>query len=695
MALTKFEFRPGINREVTSYTNEGGWYDCDKIRFRFGQPEKIQGWERLSSSTFLGSCRALHTWLSLVGDQYIGVGTRLKYYINSGGGYNDITPIRVTTAAGDVTFTASANTLASDVAVGDEAVELTSASGFPDIGVVQINAEIITYNGISGNVLQNCVRGDYGSTEAAHSATDAVNCATLIVNSTGHSAAEDDFVTFSGAVTLGDQITAAVLNQEYQVEHLVDSDNYYVMARSPATISDITVDGALTPTPVFATSSDSGNGGASVVGAYQINTSSDFAVSGTGWGTGTWSRETWGSAIPIIGGEANIRLWSHDNFGEDLLLNVRDGGIYYWDKTSGLTSRAVELSSLASSNLAPTIAKQVLVSDRDRHVIVFGCDPQNNIGVQDPMLIRFSDQESLREWESTATTTAGDLRLGSGSEIVVAVETRLQTLVFTDTALYTMQYLGPPFTFGVELVSQNITVAGPLATIAVDDTVYWMGQEEFYLYSGTVQRIPCTVRDYVFDDLNITQRPKIVAGSNAQNSEVWWFYPSADSNENNRYVVYNYLEQVWYYGTMERTFWLDRATIKNPIAAATDGYLYYHEVGYDDGSTGGPITSYITSSPIDLDAGQQFSFVRRMLPDFDFRDTPSGIVPSINVTTRVRNSPNSDFLKETTSPIGNDTELVHLRLRGRQMSISVQSTEAELAWRLGSLRYDVQPDGRR
>ena len=374
---------------------------------------------------------------------------------------------------------------------------------------------------------------------------------------------------------------------------------------------------------------------------------------------------------------------------------MRNGGIYYWDKTSGLAARAVELSSLSGSNLAPTIAKQILVSDRDRHVLVFGCDPQNNIGVQDPMLIRFSDQESLREWESTATTTAGDLRLGAGSEIVTAVETRLQTLVFTDVALYSMQYLGPPFTFGVELVSQNVTIAGPLAAIAVDDTVFWMGEQEFYTFAGTVQRIPCTVRDYVFDDINIGQMQKVTAGLNTQDTELWWFYPSAESDENDRYVIYNYQEGVWYYGTLARTCWLDRGTAENPIAASTDGYLYFHELGFDDGSTGGPITSYITSSPVDLEDGQQFTFIRRLIPDFDFRNTPTSTVPSIDVTTRVRNSSNSSFLKETTSAVSNDTELVHLRLRGRQMSVVGQSSQEGMAWRLGSLRYDLQPDGRR
>lgn len=695
MPLTKLEFRPGINREITDYSNEGGWYDGDKIRFRLGFPEKIGGWERFSGTSFLGTCRALHGWTSLSNERLLSVSTHLKNYVVEGNGFYDITPIRATTAAGDATFSASANTLSADVAIDDETISLTNSSGFPTTGVIKINSEIISYAGISGNDLTGCLRGQYSTTAATHSNLDTVTCATLVVSETAHGAVLGDFVTFSGATTLGDQITADVLNQEYQITHIVNDNSFYVMAREVSTIPDITVSGSLDETPVFATSSDSGNGGASVVAEYQINTGLEVSLSGLGWGAGLYGRGTWNSAATVLAVSATLRTVSHDNFGEDLLLNVRNGGIYYWDKTGGLTARAVELSSLSGSNLAPTIAKQILVSDRDRHVIAFGCDPQNNIGVQDPMLIRFSDQESLREWESTATTTAGDLRLGAGSEIVTAVETRLQTLVFTDVALYSMQYLGPPFTFGVELVSQNVSIAGPLAAIAVDDTVFWMGEQEFYTFAGTVQRISCTVRDYVFNDINIGQLQKVTAGLNTKNTELWWFYPSAGSDENDRYVIYNYQEGVWYYGTLARTCWLDRGTTENPIAASTDGYLYYHEFGFDDGSTGGPITSYITSSPVDLEDGQQFTFVRRLIPDFDFRNTAASTVPSIDVTTRVRNSSNSSFLKETTSSVSNDTELVHLRLRGRQMSVVVQSTQEGVAWRLGSLRYDLQPDGRR
>ena len=696
MPLTKLQFRPGINREITSYSNEGGWYDCDKVRFRFGFPEKIGGWLRLSSTTFLGTCRALHPWVALAGERYLGVGTHLKYYINEGGGYNDITPIRETTAAGDVTFAAAANTLSADIDAIQTVIPLTSSTGFPDTGVVKIGSEIITYASVVGNDLTGCARGDYGTTAGVHLATAAVTCATLIVSDTDHGALDNDFVTFSGAVTLGDQITADVLNQEYQVAYVKDADTYYILAREVATIPVITVGGELDPTPVFATTSDSGSGGASVVGTYQINTGLDTTIVGTGWGAGPWSRGAWGSSYSLATSGQTLRIWSHDNFGEDLLFNVRDEGIYYWDKSSGTSSRGVALNSLSGANTTPTIAKQVLVSDTDRHVIAFGCDSELNPGVQDPLLIRFSDQGSLTDWAATPTNTAGDLRLGSGSEIVAAVETRQQVLVFTDTSLYAMQYLGPPFTFGIQMVSENISVAGPLASIAVDDQVFWMGATEFYLFNGAVSRIPCSVRDYVFDDMNTNQMEKITASLNSENSEVWWFYPSSSSTENDRYVVYNYLEQVWYYGTLARTCWVDRGIEQYPIAAGTDGFLYNQEIGFDDGSNSpaSAITAYVRSSPMDLDDGQQFTFVRRLFPDVSFRNSTAAN-PELEITTRVRNASGGAYLRTTTSTIANSTEQVHLRLRGRQFSVYVESADEGVTWRLGSLRYDIQPDGMR
>lgn len=704
MPLTKLQFRPGINRETTSYSNEGGWFDMDKVRFRFGFPEKIGGWEKTSATYFLGTCRALHPWVALSGERYLGVGTHLKYYINEGGGYNDITPLRATTSAGDVTFSASANTLGANVAIGDTNITLTSSSGFPESGRIKINSEIITYAAVSGNILQGCLRGQSSTTEAAHTSGDAVLCATLIVTDADHGVLENDFVTYSGAATLGGNITAAILNQEYQVVSKVNANSYLIDAREEASLPSITTTTGYTPTYVFASTSDSGNGGSSVVGAYQINTGLDTTIVGTGWGAGTWSRGAWGSAASLAASGQTLRIWSHDNFGEDLLINVRDAGIYYWDKTNGMTNRAVAISDLVGANTAPTIAKKVLVSDRDRHVIAFGCDPQDNIGTQDPLLIRFSDQESITDWAATATNTAGDLRLGSGSEIVTAVETRQQVLVFTDVSLHAMQFLGPPFTFGINTVSENITIASPLSAIAIEDQVYWMGAEEFYVYSGNVQRLPCSVRDYVFSDINSDQLEKVTASTNTAFSEIWWFYPSASSTECDKYVVYNYQQQIWYYGSLNRTVWLDRGVESFPIAASTDHALYFHERGFDDGSTSpaSAITAYIESSQMSMGEGDNFVFLRKLIPDLTFRDSTAA-APSATMTLEARNFPGGPYLqtnsktvtKTASVPVEQWTNQVNVRLRGRSFAFKIETTDTGVGWRLGSPRVEVQPDGMR
>ena len=640
MPLTKLQFRPGVNRETTSYTNEGGWFNVDKVRFRFGLPEKIGGWVKYSAYSFLGICRALHTWVTLGGSKLLGVGTSLKYYINEGGQYYDVTPIRITTAAGDVTFAAT--------------------------------------NG----------------------------SAVLVVSDTAHGAVVNDFVTFSGAVSLGGNITAAVLNQEYQITEIVNDDSYKVSARAAGTsIQSITVDGQIVASAVLANGSDTGNGGSSTEGAYQINTGLTISVAGTGWGAGTWGRGTWGSGITNTV-TTELRVYSHDNFGEDLIFNVRDGGIYYWDtSTKNLgTDRAVVLDSLGTDPGIPTIAKQVLVSDRDRHVVVFGCDAQNAIGTQDPLLIRFSSQESLTTWTAEANNTAGDLRVGAGSEIVCAVETRQQILVFTDVSLHAMQFLGPPFTFGIDQISENITISGPLAAKAVDDLVFWMGVEDFYIYSGQVQKLPCSVRSFVFNDFNIEQKSLVTAALNSSFSEIWWFYPSADSTEIDKYVIYNYEEKVWYFGNLVRTFWLDRGVNDFPLAAGTDGYLFNQENGLNDGSTNppSPISSFIESSQLSIGDGEDFVFLTRLLPDITF-DASTDSAASVNMTLQTRNFPGGNYLQSNVSPVTQTattpveqfTTEAFIRLRGRAFALKVDSSMADVQWRLGTTRVDVRPDGRR
>jgi hypothetical protein len=623
MPFLKLQFRPGVTREITSYTNEGGWFDCDKIRFRFGFPEQIGGWQRISSSTFLGTCRSLHPWVALDRSKYTGLGTNLKYYIEFGGEYYDITPLRATASLTDP-FTA----------------------------------------------------------------TDGSNV--LTVTDVDHGAEPGDFVTFSGAAGLGGNVTAGVLNAEYQIQTVPSTSTYTITLPVDANATD---------------ASGSPGGGASVSAAYQISVGLDTTVTGAGWGTGAWGESPWGlaSSSPVV--TSTLRIWEHDNYGEDLLFNVRDGGIYYWDAAAvtPLLQRGVALSSLPGANTTPTIAKQVLVSDRDRHVVAFGCDDEFSIGTQDPMLIRFSSQESLTDWASTATNTAGSLRLGSGSEIVCAVETRQQILVFTDTTLYAMQFIGPPFTFGVNTLSEGITILSPQAAAAVQDQVFWMGTNEFYTYGGAVSVLPCSVREFVFDNLNFSQAEKVVSGVNSSSSEVWWFYPSFFSQENDRYVVYNYDQNIWYYGTMARTAWLDRGVNEFPLAAGRDGYLYEHENGLTDGSTNpsSAVSSYIQSSPVEISEGDQYMFVSRLLPDVSFRGSLVN-APRVSLTLTTQdfpdgysNSVTQEYVRTIDVPLEQQTEQLFFRMRGRMLSFRISNSTRNVTWRLGSPRVDMRTDGRR
>jgi len=619
MPLQDLKFRAGVNRETTSYSNEGGWFDVDKVRFRDQYPEKIGGWQKYSGSQFLGTCRSLYGWVALDGSIYVGVGTNKKFYVEEGETYFDITPIRKTT---------------------------TNAA---------------TFAATNGS-------------------------ATVTVTDSNHGAAVGDFVTISGAVSLGGNITAAVLNVEHEIITVPNSSTYTITASATAN------------------SSDTGNGGGSVTAVYQINIGLDTGVSGSGWGVGTWGRGTWGSASTSTVASAQLGLWSQDNFGEDLLINQRQGNIYYWDASSGTSTRAVVLSSLANSNLAPTIAKQILVSDRDRHVIAFGCDDESSIGTQDPLLIRFADQESLTDWETKTDNTAGSLRLGTGSEIVCAKETREEILVWTDVSLHSMRFIGPPFTFGIRQVSGLITIISPNASIAVEDFAVWMGRDDFFVYKGGVNTLPCTVKQYVFSDLNHAQSQKIFCGVNSAFSEIWWFYPSSTSLENDRYVVWNYTNNLWYYGNLFRTAWLDRGIKDFPIAASSDNYLYNHEFGLDDGSTepASPISSFIESSQVDIGQGDAFAFVNRIIPDISF-STSTVSDPSANIILKSRNFPGGDFqqtdttgvTQTATTPVELYTEKADIRLRGRSMTLRVESNATGVQWKLGTPRMNIRPDGRR
>jgi hypothetical protein len=741
MPLTKLQFQPGINKETTSYSNEGGWFDMDKMRFRMGYPEKIGGWTKVGNNSFLGSCRALHSWRTVSLDNFIGLGTSEKYYIESGQGYYDITPLRTTkepnkdisisiagsyasgqvgsvtvaTNIGVIEDAASAEGQVGRVAVNTDGADVmvvvptsSSLSASGQVGSVTVGGNLdasVTVTGVEaqGTTMQSVSSADQYNTEVTFAAVNGSS--TITVSHTAHGANPGDFVTFTEVVSLGGNITADVLNQEYKIEDVPSGDTYTIIAREVASVAAITVDGVYTPTPVLANASDTGSGGNRTTAAYQVNIGLDTSVFGNGWGAGTWSRGTWGSAATVDTLTDTLRLWTHDNFGEDLLINIFGGNLYYWDATaaSALSTRATALSDLSGAIDPPTIANKVIVSDVDRHVIAFGCNPLGS-STQDPLLIRFSDQENVLDWRPTTTNTAGDLLVGSGSRIVTATETRQQILVFTDVSVHAMQYLGPPFTFGISMLSENVTIASPNSVISVEDNVFWMGKNEFYVYTGAIQKLPCTVRDYIFSDFNSDQSEKCFAGSNTAFSEVWWYYPSADSDTVDRYVVYNYQQQIWYYGTLARGAWIDRGVQDFPIAAGLDGYLYFQENGFDDGSTSpaSGITAYIESSQFDIGDGNNFSFVSRVIPDVTFRNSTAD-APSVTFTMKARNFPGGNYLQENDStvtktatvPVEQFTNQAYVRLRGRSMALRVESSETGMTWRLGSPRMDVRQDGRR
>ena len=640
MALQKLEFRPGINTELPDYANENGWKDGDKIRFRVGYPEKIGGWAKKGNNQFIGAARAMKQWTTLDRDNLIGVGTSLKYFIEDGGVFYDITPIRETTGAGDVTFSASQG------------------------------SSVIT------------------------------------VSDTNHGAREGDFVTFSGAASLGGAITAAVLNQEYQIQTAPTTGTYTINARAATTgVNQYYTGGAIDDSAalVTATSGDTNTGGSSTVGAYQVQTGIDVTLFGNGWGAGVWSRGAWNSRATIVVQSEILRLWQHDTFGEDLIFNIRNGPIFYWDASGGASQRGIFLKDLTNAQNSPIVAKQVMVSDVDRHVIAFGCNPLGS-NVQDPLLIRFSAQENPADWTPLTTNTAGDLRIGSGTAIVQAVETRQEILVFTDQALHSMQFIGPPYTFGINRISENITIRSPNAAVAIGDAVYWMGKDQFYVYNGNVNQLQCTVREKILRDINDDQLEKIFVGVNSGYQEIWWFYPSLNSDDVDKYVVYNYDANIWYYGTLNRTAWIDRGVTDYPVAAGTDGILYNHEYEADDQSGTSPVAieSFIQSAPIDLGDGEVFSYVRKMIPDVTFR-TSTNPAPQVDFTIDAFNyngglqvsSDTANIVKSSSVPVEQYTEKVDLRVRGRAISVKISSDQVGTTWRTGLNRLDIRPDGKR
>ena len=622
MPLIKLQLKPGLNRENTRYQQESGWYECDKIRFRAGTPETIGGWQRLSSDTFLGVCRSLWNWVSLIGNNFIGVGTNLKFYIQNGGAYYDITPIRSTTT-GTATFAATN---------GSSVLTVTDAANGTVIG---------------------------------------------------------DFVTFSSAVSLGGNITAAVLNQQYQVVSTPTANTYTINVNVTANASDI------------------GNGGGAVVAAYQINVGPEVQIPLTGWSAGTWGSGPWGVGTASVNA---LRLWSQNNFGEDLIFGPRGGQIYFWDATSGFSARGVLLSSIVGATDVPTKQNIIMVSDVSRFVLAFGA---NEIGsaTQNPMLIRWSDQEDPINWTPAATNQAGSLILSHGSEIVSAVQTRQEIVVFTDSSIYSLQYLGAPIVWGATLLADGISIIGPNAVSVASGITFWMGLDKFYKYDGNVTTLRCDLRQHVFSDINLTQAYQTVSGVNEAFNEIWWFYCSANSTAVDKYVIYNYLDDIWYYGTMGRTAWIGADISDYPVAATYDYNLVNHEVGVDNAQTATPtaINAYIETAEWDVGDGDYFTFIRRVLPDVTFRSSTGVLTPQLTLTIKPMKNSGSGFndplseggssnapvIRIAQAPIEEFTGQVFIRVRGRQFILRYESDQLGTAWQAGATRVDVKQDGRR
>jgi hypothetical protein len=731
--LQKIQFRPGVNREGTDYSNEGGWYACDKVRFRSGFPEKIGGWIRLSNDTFLGICRVLWNWVALNGANYLGVGTNLKYYIEQGGEYNDITPIR---------FTFTANTSPNTV---------------------------------------NCIATTSGSN-------------VVTVTLTGYGGITNDFVTVTGANAIG-AITAADLNQEHQITYIDTTKFSFTVANTANstgsgggnTISmafqiqtglDVFIQGTgwgagtwpsyvqtsltnpftctspSTTVTVTQTAHGLANGNAvyfnSISGnvcgiasapfikafpitvvnanAYTFSTvigSNTYTTSNNGPTGGTVVVSTpvapfrgWGAAADVGIGQ-QLRLWTNDNFGEDLLIAPRGGSVYYWDATLGISERALLLNDASDDagfdgQFVPNRTNQIIGSSIQRFAICFGANPYDPLDadtVFDPLLVRWSDQENPFDWVPAATNQSGEYRLNIGSFIMCAESTRQEILVWSDAAIYSMQYLGPPYVWGFQLLQDNISIMSPNASITVNNVTYWMGVDKFFSYTGRVETLPCTLWQYVFEDINIDQSFQVFAGSNERYSEVWWYYCSENSNQIDKYVIYNYLERVWSYGTMSRTAWLDSALRPFPMAAYPEGSkVLYHEANVDDvsGLTPVPIEAFIQSSDFDIGDGHNFGFVWRILPDITFNGSNSN-EPKVVMTVRPRrnsgtpygisDSPDVQSDQNYTGQRNYDVQLfdgqVYTRLRGRQMAFRITSTDLGVAWQLGTPRIDIRNDGRR
>ena len=639
MPFIKLQFKPGVNRDQTNYSGEGGWWASDKIRFRSGYPEKIGGWLRSAPESFVGYCRQLWNWITTYGDDMLAMGTNAKVYIEIAGNLYDITPLRDTNPT------------------------------------------------LSSPTTNNCVN-----------TTNTQAVVTIDLGATAHGAITGDYVTVSGVAgtTIGG-IPVSQINGNHEIT-VIDSFKFSFT------------------TTTAATSTVSSAGGTAIQLKFEISVGYPITIGGYGWGVGTWGRGTWGTGalLPIF---LEQRDWWFDNFDNDLVMNIRNGEGYWWrrgtnpDPGSALSTPAIRLSTYAteegfSANAVPVKIMQLLVSQQDRHLIAFGAVPfgSTNPDDFDPMLIRWADQDTPGDWTPTTENSAGDLRISRGSRIIRALPTRQEILVWTDTNLYTLQFLGTTDVFSLQEYADNTSIMSPRAVASASNITYWMGQDKFYAYTGRVETLPCTVRDHVFNNINLNQAAQVICGTNEQWNEVWWFYPTAQSDYNDAYVVYNHLERIWYYGNMPRTAWLDTALRHYPQAANTptdtnSGILYIQEYGLD--ADGEPMESYIQSNDFDLDDGDNLMLTRRIIPDVNFNDSVA-TSPSVTLELSHRNFPggalqggDEDNAQVIRTTVDSYTQQVFIRARARQMALKVISTDLGVQWQLGAPRVDVRPDGRR
>jgi hypothetical protein len=716
MPLQKLQLRPGLNREGTDYANEGGYFDGDKIRFRSGFPEKIGGWIRLSAYKFLGVARSIWNWATLAGANYLGIGTNLKYYIEQGGQYYDITPIVATTAYNNVISTGF-TTLVANITANSNTISLTNALNFvPQSGVMKIDSEVIFYSTIVSNVASGCVRGYANTTAASHTAGANVASGYFKFQDSTNQVSDRDFVIFANVSSVGG-IANTVINREHQIFEYSSGAGFAMASTSDNNLANIT----------FTTSQVSNAGGNTISVQFLVPSGGAVYEIGTGWGAGYWNRGTWGSGT-TIGIGSQLRIWTNDNFGQDLLFAPRGGQIYYWTAATGTSYRGESLAYLANVSVAtsgqwvPNATNVVVASAIQRFVIAFGAnsykvgDPATPF---DPMLVRWSDQENPFVWEPEITNQSGEFRLSSGSYIMSAKSTRQEILVWTDSAIYSMQYLGPPYVWGFQILMDNISIISPNSAITINNVTYWMGADKFYMYSGRVETLPCALRQYIFTDINKDQGYQVTVGGNEGYNEIWWFYCSTNSTVIDKYVIYNYLDRVWYYGTLNRTAWLDSGIRQNPMGAFINGAddvgnptgnINYHELGNDDSSTATtlPITAYVQSSDFDIGDGHNFGYVWRLLPDVNFNGS-SVNQPSVVMTLKPRVNSGSAYetadTPVTTSSnnfaaypqytVQEFTGQVYTRLRGRQMAFRISSEGLGVAWQLGTPRIDIKNDGRR